>query len=96
MSQYSMRLAFKLALGSTDPDLTRIYLYLVKHIDRDPPPSIREIAREVGLSKSTVERKLKALKHPKIQLVEEEENYPVREFAEVVLKYIKEEENKND
>lgn len=92
VSKESMKLAFQLALGSTDPHLSEIYLYLVKNIDRETPPSLREIARAIGLSKSTVERKLKALKHPNIELIDED-NYPTEEYAKVVLKYLKEEES---
>jgi DNA-directed RNA polymerase specialized sigma24 family protein len=84
----SMRLAFELAISSSDPRLASVFTYVARN--SDTPLSIREIARATGLGKTTVERLLQVLQHPKVDLIYEDNGYyRVSEpFAGLIDKYL--------
>jgi IclR helix-turn-helix domain. len=84
----SMKLAFKLTLSSSDIRLAKVFMYIAKNDSR--PLSIRDIAKSTGLSKTTVERLLQVLQHPKVDLIYEENGYyKVNEpYKSLISKYL--------
>ena len=84
----SMNLAFKLTISSSDPRLASVFTYIAKN--SGVIISIRDIAKATGLGKSTVDRLLQVLQHPKVDLIYEENGYyKVNEpFNSLISKYL--------
>jgi len=84
----SMKLAFKITLSSSDIKLANVFMYIAKN--DSIPLSVRDIAKNTGLSKTTVERLLQVLQHPKVDLIYEENGYyKVNEpYKSLISKYL--------
>ncbi len=87
VDEHAIRLAAKLAIGSTTNKLRELVIYLAKKQSRMEEVSIRCMASDLGLSRGTVERLTKILRHPKVDLIDSD--WRVKEpFFSVIEKYV--------
>ena len=89
VDEHAMRLAFKLALGASHMTLTKLVIYLASLSDSDLANiSQRDIAEEIGVSRTQVQRFLKVLAHPRIKLIESTAFPRVNEpYKSIIRKY---------
>jgi len=87
VDEHAMKLAARLAIGSTTNKLRELILCIARKQVAGEGVSFRELASNLGLSKSTVERLLKVLRHPKVDLIDEV-NCVKEPFFTVIKKYI--------
>jgi len=83
IDDHAMRLAAKLALGSSSKTLGDIVVKLVE----EPDITQRELARKLKLSPSTINRLVKVLYHVGV-LEDTERPYVSEKYAKVIDKYL--------
>lgn len=90
VDEHAMKLAFKLALGASHSGLTNLTLYLASLSESEIENlSQRDLAREVGVSRTQLQRYLKVLEHPRIGLIESSAYPLVKEpYRSLIRRYL--------
>lgn len=87
VDEHAMRLAAKLAICSTTNKLRELILYLAKSQISDNELSYKKVASALGIGVASVDRLMKVLYHPKVDLIDD--YWQIKEpYLKVLKKYV--------
>ena len=87
VDEHAMRLAAKLAICSTINKLRELILYLAKSQISDNELSYKKVASALGIGVASVDRLMKVLHHPKVDLIDD--YWQIKEpYLKVLKKYV--------
>ncbi|MEM4561404.1 MAG: hypothetical protein QW123_00795 [Desulfurococcaceae archaeon] len=88
VDEHAMKLAAKLAVSSTTNKLKEVLLCIAEKQARGETASYTDLVRATGLSRGSVENLVKVLRHPRVDLVEDNELRVNDPFFTVIKKYL--------